>query len=161
MVSVPFSLEGVNMIDEAQEIMEWMDGFAKVAAANGVTDPPKVQQLMKLSWYLTAQAEDPKGFAAGFDAVVAEKQAAPVPSAAGSKLYHALKSVASKARTVGTLGVGGLAVGGAMVGGKAMREGLANGVEQEHTRDLIEGITRERSRPNVLGNQSLPYSTYR
>ena len=48
MVSVPFSLEGVNMIDEAQEIMEWMDGFAKVAAANGVTDPPKVQQLMKV-----------------------------------------------------------------------------------------------------------------
>lgn len=62
-------------MDNAREMINWFDGFAKVAEEHGVTDPVLLQNLIKTSWFLEAQTKNPRAFYAAYNEAMAQKQA--------------------------------------------------------------------------------------
>jgi len=57
---------------DEKALVSWFDGFTKVAAEHGITDPQEVQQLMKMTGELETQGQNPEAFDRAFEQKMAE-----------------------------------------------------------------------------------------
>ena len=175
-------------MDNAREMINWFDGFAKVAEQHGVTDPVLIQNLIKTSWFLDAQSKNPRAFHAAYSEAMAQKQAGFKLNPKHSKILQALGLVKKPVAAVAAAAVGktepgwlsrmsqrmnsagrgirntALVGGGLAIGaGTSSAAGQAgdvihDAVAQERRRKLLELQAQEASMPRASGT---PYSGYR
>ncbi len=138
-------------MDDPKHILSWVEGFSKTAAERGVTDPVRVQELLKVAWYMESEDTNPAAFNEAYDHAIrmrevqAEKQAVSL-------------SAVRNALLVGT----GVAAGSvATSAGKSISRGIHDQVAMNDTRNLTEGMAREAAKPNLMGrNRGTPYSGF-
>lgn len=146
-------------MDDARQMTNWVDGFAKIAAQRGITAPDEIQELMKLSWCLGTAESDPHAFNRAYDQRMEQRTVK--QAGAASTLANMLRRGIRKLKWPAALAVGGAA---AIGGADALHAGantIADNVELTKTRDLNKLLAEQASRPLGSAGGRTPYSGIR
>jgi len=145
-------------MDDARQMTNWVDGFTKVANAQGITVPSEIQELMKMSWCLENAEQNPAAFNRAYDQQLERRTVKQAQAAkAAGKAAKILRALRNTALVAG----GGAAVYGGSQLAPALGRIVADNVELNKARDLTRLQAEANSRPLGPMAQRPPYAGYR